>query len=50
MAKHICVYYDDGELETGCVCGERAVLVSDQDGVDVLVLMDARPCDEVVAA
>lgn len=41
MSKHICVYFDDGDLDPGCVCGERVVLLVDEDGVEVLAILDA---------
>jgi hypothetical protein len=50
MSKHICVYFDDGGPEPGCVCGERVALITDEDGFDVLVLLDAEPCDAEAAA
>ena len=37
---HVCVYFDDGELDHGCVCGSRAILVLDEDGLEALVVLD----------
>lgn len=35
--KHICVYFEDGWPDLTCVCGERAVLIADDDGETVAV-------------
>ncbi|MDT0166812.1 hypothetical protein Q9R32_14755 [Actinotalea sp. AC32] len=40
MSKHICVYFDDGGLEPTCVCGDAVVLLVDEDGVEVLAVLD----------
>ncbi|GGC04038.1 hypothetical protein [Cellulomonas carbonis] len=40
MSKHICVYFDDGGLEPACECGEAVVLLVDEDGVEVLAVLD----------
>ncbi|WP_188079116.1 hypothetical protein [Actinotalea subterranea] len=39
---HTCVYFDDGEIELLCTCGQRALLVLDEDGTDgtLVVLLD----------
>lgn len=36
---HVCVYFDDGELDHGCVCGSRAILVVGEDGLEALVVV-----------
>ncbi|MCU1432934.1 MAG: hypothetical protein JWP95_2039 [Actinotalea sp.] len=37
---HICVFFDDGEIEHFCGCGERALyLVDDEEVGGVLVLL-----------
>ncbi|WP_225755004.1 hypothetical protein [Actinotalea sp. Marseille-Q4924] len=45
MATHICVWFEDGSTpghgELVCMCGERAVVVLDDDGVEVLVVVEA---------
>lgn len=47
---HICVYFDDGELEHVCSCGARALYVLEEDGgvlvalkADVVPVGGARP-------
>ncbi|MBX9245023.1 hypothetical protein ICW40_09395 [Actinotalea ferrariae] len=39
-STHVCVYFDDGELDRLCVCGSRAFLVVDEHGLEVLVVLD----------
>ena len=40
---HVCVYFDDGETEHFCGCGQRALLVvDDEEAGGVLVV----PMDE----
>lgn len=41
MSKHICVYFDDGGLEPACVCGERLIVVVEEDGVEVVATLAA---------
>lgn len=37
---HICVFYDDGEMEHFCGCGERALfLIDDEETGGVLLLL-----------
>jgi hypothetical protein len=38
--QHRCVFFEDGEPEPVCVCGERAVLVADGDGLHALAPLD----------
>lgn len=40
MSKHICVYFDDGDLEPGCVCGERVVVIMDEHGVEAVAVLE----------
>lgn len=35
---HSCVFFDDGDTELLCVCGERALHLPDEDGGIVVVL------------
>ena len=39
-STHVCVYFDDGELEHLCGCGSRALLVVGEDGLEALVVLD----------
>lgn len=39
MSKHICVYFDDGDLGPVCVCGEQVVVVLDEHGVEVVAAL-----------
>lgn len=39
-STHICVYFDDGGLDHVCDCGQSAILVVDEDGLEVLVAME----------
>lgn len=41
---HVCVYFDDGELDHLCACGSRALLVLGEDGLEALVVV--APDDE----
>ncbi|EYR64357.1 hypothetical protein N866_12035 [Actinotalea ferrariae CF5-4] len=42
---HICVWFEDGgpsgHGELVCVCGERAIVVLDDEGVEVLVVVES---------
>lgn len=44
MTTHICVWFEDGGPhgfgELVCVCGERAVLVVDEDGTEALLVVE----------
>lgn len=37
---HSCVFFDEGELHA-CGCGQTAMLVAEEDGTAVLVVLDA---------
>ncbi|MCL3861324.1 hypothetical protein [Actinotalea sp. K2] len=38
---HTCVFYDHGEAELACVCGQLAMYVVEEDGTDaVLVVLE----------
>ena len=37
---HSCVFFDDGELHL-CGCGQTAMLVIEEDGSQLLVVLDA---------
>ena len=45
MTTHTCVWFEDGGPhgfgELVCVCGERAVLVLDDDGTEAIVVVAA---------
>ncbi|WP_182112931.1 MULTISPECIES: hypothetical protein [unclassified Actinotalea] len=47
-STHICVYFDEGGLDHVCDCGQGAVLVVDEAGIEVLVAM--APADATVTA
>jgi len=38
---HLCVFFDDGELDPICACGRRAGYLPDQDGADPLLVRRA---------
>lgn len=37
--SHSCVFFDDGELHV-CGCGQTAMLVTEEDGSTLLVVLD----------
>lgn len=43
MTTHICIWFEDGGPsglgELVCVCGERAVVVVDEEGVEAVVVL-----------
>ena len=46
MTTHICIWFEDGGGPVGhgelvCVCGERAVVVMDDEGVEVVVVVES---------
>jgi hypothetical protein len=45
MRTHVCIWFEDGGPsglgELVCVCGERAVVVIDDEGVAVVVVMES---------
>ena len=47
MTTHICVWFEDGGPhgfgELVCMCGERAVVVLEDDGSEVLVVVESSP-------
>lgn len=43
--NHVCTYFEDGDLELACACGERAVLLHEEDGSETLVLLEPHPAD-----
>lgn len=41
---HVCVYFEDSDVEPLCVCGERALIVVDEEtGEAYLVPLDSPP-------
>ena len=36
---HVCVFFDDGELDPICACGRRAAYLPEQDGADSLLVL-----------
>lgn len=47
MTTHICVWFEDGGPhglgELVCVCGERALVVLEDDGTEVVVVVESSP-------
>jgi hypothetical protein len=45
MTTHICVWFEDGGPhglgELVCVCGERAIVVLEDDGTEVVVVVES---------
>ena len=38
---HVCVFFDDGDDDHLCGCGERALVLVGEDGLEVLVMVES---------